>query len=177
MDSPMRVNVQSYVPGGKRSLGSKFGLTKEQIDKFIQQSLRDSCRLVRDYAKRHHRYEDNPARQQREGFIGLTRAIHFHILDKAKKSTTRAGERYTGEVYVDEKEAPYAKYQITETKSLIKPIRASRLKFFSDRYGRWYSLMQVKGRPKDDFIRNAYKNNRAEIKAIFAEGLRRLING
>lgn len=167
MASTNVVTIRTEVPHGKRNLGRIFNLSKEDIDRYINKSLTSSCRVIRDYARKHHRYEDNPARQKREGHIGLTRAIHFRVIDKIKR----------GEVYIDEDEAPYGKYQVEGTKSPIRPVRAKRLSFFSDRYGKWYNLMEVKGIPKDDFIHNAYKENRGKVRSIFRDYLRRLLRG
>ena len=161
------VKIRTEVPYGKRNIGKLFNLSQEDVNRYINKSLKDSCRLIRDYARKHHRYEDNPARQAREGHVGLTRAIHFRIIDKVKR----------GEVYVDEKEAPYAKYQIDGTRSPILPRKAKKLSFFSDRYGKWFRLMKVKGIPKDDFIHNAYKVNRSKVKEIFRDYLGRLLDG
>lgn len=182
MNNPVRVNVKSYVPGGKRDLVSKYNLTKEKIDKYIKDCLHDSCVIIRRYARTHHKYKDNPARQKAENFTGLTRAIKFHVLDKAKRATVRAGERYTAEVYIDENEAPYAKYQVEGTKA-HGPVVAPRLRFFDYRvksFNGMYPLVSrtwVRGIEKDEFLQKARRVNRAKIKEIFAEGLRRLING
>lgn len=182
MNTPIKVNVSSYVPGGKRGLVGNYNLTKESIDKYIQQCLHDSCVLIRRYARTHHNYKDRPPRQRAEGFRGLTRAIKFQVLDKAKRATVRAGERYTAEVYIDEKEAPYAKYQVEGTKA-HGPVVAPRLRFFDYRvksFNGTYPLVSrkwVRGIEKDEFLQKARKVNRAKIKEIFAEGLRRLING
>lgn len=182
MDTPLRVNVQSYVSGEKRSLVRNNNLTKELIDKYVQQCLHDSCVLIRRYARTHHEYKDRPDRQKNEGYKGLTRAIKFHILDKAKRANQRAGERYTGEVYIDEKDAPYAKYQVEGTKA-HGPVVAPMMKFLDYRvksFNGRYPLVctkWVRGIEKDDFLNNAYRVNRAEVKKIFAEGLRRLLNG
>lgn len=163
----VNVNIRTEVPHGKREIAKLFTLSKEDVNRYINKSLRDSCRLVRDYARKHHRYENRPARQEREGHIGLTRAIHFRVIDKIKH----------GEVYIDEKEAPYGKYQDGGTKSPIVPKRSKYLRFFSDRYGKWFTKMKVNGIPKDDFIHRAYKNTQADIRTIFRDYLRRLLRG
>ena len=162
----LNIKIQTEVPYGRKNIGRLFSLSKEQIEKYINKSLRASCRVIRDYARKHHRYEDNPARQKREGNIGLTRAIHFRVIDRIKR----------GEVYINEKEAPYGKYQVGGTHSPITPRRAKYLSFFSDRYGKFYRLASVKGIKKDDFIHDAYKENRSTVKRIFRDYLRGLID-
>ena len=72
----------------------------------------------------------------------MTRAIHFRVIDRIKR----------GEIYIDEKEAPYGKYQVEGTNSPIRPKRAKYLSFFSDRYGKWFNKLKVKGIPKDEFV-------------------------
>lgn len=195
MDVPIRIDVPSYVTGGKRNLKKNFGLSKEQIDKYIKRSLNRSCRIIQAYARKNHRYKDNPARQSRDGVLGLTRAIRFHLLDKAKRA----------ELYIDSDRAPtdgkytdtYGTYQIGGTKG-SKPIHAKRLKFFIDRdrayqnknrkgkekdwdtfmghEGVWVTTDKVKGIPKDDILGKAVRTNRYRIRDIFNEELRRIIN-
>jgi len=161
------VSIRTEVPYGKRNIGKLFNISKEEITRYINKSLNESCRLIRDYARTHHRYEDNPARQSREGYVGLTRAIHFRVIDKIKR----------GEVYINEKEAPYGKYQLEGTRSPITPKRAKYLSFFSDRYGKWFRKMKVKGITKDDFLHEAYSANRFKVREIFRDYLGRLLRG
>lgn len=189
MDVPLKINVPTYVKGGKNNLGRNFGLTKEQVNEFIRRSLNRSCRVIQAYARKNHRYKDNPARQQRDGVDGLTRAIRFHLLDKAKKA----------ELYIDESRAPvkgrgtntYATYQIGGTESIY----GKRMKFFIDKdraykrvgqeewdtfmghEGVWVYTNKRRGIPKDDILGRAVRINKNRVKAIFDEELRRIING
>lgn len=167
MSEGLHIDIRRYIPEASKELLS--GLSKEDVDKYIRRSLQKSCRLIRDYARTHHRYENDTGR--------LTRAIRYKLLDRAKKGVTAKGERYKAEVYLDEKEAPYGVYQHEGTDSPIKPVHKSRLVFFSRRYGRKVVVMQVRGLVKDQFLYRARKNTRLEVLAIFEEELRGLING
>lgn len=142
-------------------LSKTLTLSQANVGEFVKACLHDACELVRNYARTHHRYEDNPARQAREGHVGLTRAIQFEVLNRK-----RAEYGYVGRVFINEKKAPYGKYQLEGTKA-HGPVRAPKLKFFSDRYGKWISAFRVAGIVKDDFLGNALKNNRLEIEHIF----------
>ena len=194
MEVPLKIDVLSYVRGGKRNLVRNFGLSKEQIDKFIKRSFDRSCRVIQAYARLNHRYKDNKARQKRDDVLGLTRAIRFHLLDKARRA----------ELYIDEDRAPtdgkttntYATYQIGGTGGGV-PRNSKYLKFFKDKdrpgvymrkgqkewdefdghKGVWVYAKYVRGIPKDDILGRAVKVNRYRIREIFDEELRRILNG
>lgn len=144
-------------------------LKQADVDRYVKACLHDACELVRDYARTHHEYEDNPARQAREGHIGLTRAIQFRVLPRKS-----AEYGYIGRVYINENIAPYGKYQLYGTKA-HGPKHTSKLRFFSDRYGKWVSAFRVAGIIKDDFLGKALENNRLEIEYIFKTKLEELI--
>ena len=145
-------------------------LTQDDVNRYVRACLQKSCKIVRDYARTHHAYEDQPDRQKRDNQYGLTRAILYRTIPRKS-----AKYGYVGEVYVDEKKAPYAKYQIEGT-SGHGPVRAKGLTFFSDRFGKWYKdLAWVSGIKPDDFLGRALKNNRVEINYIFEQGLRELM--
>lgn len=167
MSEELRIDIRNYIPKSSRELLA--GLSKEVIDKYIRKSLQRSCRMIRDYARTHHRYEDDTGR--------LTRAIRYRLIDRAKKGIMAKGERYKAEVYLDEKEAPYGIYQHEGTESPIRAKHGSRLVFFSRRYGKKIAVMQVRGLVKDQFLYRARQNTRSDVLAIFQEELRGLING
>lgn len=179
MEEPIKVNVQSIITGGKRK--ALVGISRDAVDRYMKDMLTESSKLIRDYARKHHRYENDTGR--------LTRAIKYKLLDKAKQGIkTRKGERYEAEVYIDEigepdeegndESAPYGRYQHEgHKKRTIRPTEKGRLVFESRRYGRWFSLMEVRGLTKNQFLYEARRTKRAEVIAIFNEGLRRLIDG
>lgn len=156
-------------PSSNFSKTNILTLTQAQVDRYVKSCLHDACEYVRDYARKNHRYKDNPARQAREGHIGLTRAIQFRVLPRKS-----AEYGYVGEVYIDEKEAPYAKYQLYGTKR-HGPKYASALRFFSDRYGKWIRKAEVKGIKKDNFLAKALIRSRFKIAYIFRKKLEELI--
>ena len=181
-ENRLSINVDTYVPGGKRNLRKNFNLTKEDIDKYIRKCLKESCILIRKYARTHNNYEDNTERQRAEGYKGLTRAIKYQVLDMAKRRSVRTGERYKAKVYIDEKVAPYAQYQVYGTKS-HGAVFAKRLRFFDYRAGKFEGKFPaiyrewVRGIKADDFLRNAYAINRIKVRQIFEQGLEDLTNG
>ena len=156
------IYVRTEVPRGKENLRKNYGLSKDEIDKYLRKSLQESCREIRTYARNVHEYEGNSARQQREGHLGLTRAIRFRT-DK---------DLLHGEVYIDDKIAPYGTYQVNGYSDIHK-----RVSFFSDRLGRYITLMKVKGIKGDNFLKNAYDAKRARVVQLFRLGLRRFIDG
>ena len=158
-------------PSSNLSKTNILTLTQAQVDRYVKSCLHDACELVRDYARTHHRYEDNPARQAREGHIGLTRAIQFRVL--SRKS---AEYGYVGKVFINEKEAPYGKYQLYGTKR-HGPKYAPALRFFSDRYGKWVRKLEVKGIKKDDFLGKALEANRLKIELIFLKKFYDMMRG
>ena len=58
-------------------LSSSIIITQEELDRYANACLKDSCTLVRDYAKDHHKYKD------RRG--DLTRAIRYRVIDRVKR--------------------------------------------------------------------------------------------
>lgn len=160
----IRLDVDVNVP---RIATKQYKLSQKDVDRYIKKSLNESCRLIRDYARTHHRYEDDLERAKAKNLIGLTRAIMF--------KPVKLGER-VGKVYIDEKEAPYAKYQVRGTKAhSVEPPKV--MKWFSNRYGKWFRRHKVRGIVKDSFIKKAYINTKLDVKDIFRINLRRLLDG
>lgn len=152
----------------KSEVESDIRITQEDVDRYINSCLRDSCKLIRDYARGNHEFNNKTGK--------LERAIRFRVIDKVKE----------GIVYVNLKEAPYGRYVQEDTGIFsgrgyydIYPNRAKALRFFSKRYGRFIYAMHVKhpGSRGEDFLQRAFDANIDNVNKIFEDGLRRLING
>lgn len=159
----IKIDIDPSEPLGKTNI---LTLTQDDVGRYVKACLHDSCKLIVKYAKEHHYYKDYTG--------NLTRAIKFRVLDR--KSSEYG---YVGRIYIDDKIAPYGKYQVEGTGGIdgkIRPKRASAFTFFSKRFGRWYKdLKEVSGIKPDDFLGRAIKNNRLEIDYIFKEGLREMM--
>lgn len=160
----IRIEPDAYI-------NKTLNFSQVDVDKYVKSCLHDACELIRDYARVHHEYEDNPARQAREGHKGLTRAIKYRVLRRAKSEYG-----FVGEVYIDEKIAPYGRYQLYGTKD-HGPVVAPALRFFSDRFGSWFSLKQVSGIKADNFLQKALDDNRLEVTEIFRRRWEEMMNG
>lgn len=160
----IRIEPDAYI-------NKTLNFSQVDVDKYVKACLHESCELVRDYARLHHDYEDNPARQAREGHIGLTRAIKYRVLPR--KSSEYG---YVGEVFVNPKEAPYGKYQVYGTRG-HGPVVAPALRFFSDRFGRWFSLKWVSGIKPDNFLQKSLEANELEVTRIFRRRWEEMMNG
>jgi hypothetical protein len=150
-------------------LKSDISIPQENVDKYIQSCLHDSCVLVRNYAKNNHNFKDRTGR--------LNRAIRFYVFNNLQ----------TGVVYVDTTIEDYGVYVHEPTgvygpkheRYDIFPVRAKALSFFWKRLGEWVYLKHVShpGSKADQFLYKALDDNKDNINKIFADGLRRLING
>lgn len=156
----IKIDIDSSDPLGKTNI---LTLTQDDVGRYVKACLHDSCKLIVKYAKEHHYYKDYTG--------NLTRAIKFRVLDR---KSSKYG--HVGRIYIDDKIAPYGKYQVEGTEGPIRPKRASAFTFFSKRFGRWYkNLKEVSGIKPDDFLGRAIKNNRLEVDYIFQQGLRELM--
>ena len=150
-------------------LKSDISVAQESVDKYIKTCLRDSCIMVSKSAKKDHKFKNRTG--------NLERAIKYMVVNKLE----------TGIVYVDLNQVPYGTYVNENTglfgsrgaKYPIFPVRAKALSFFWERYGQWavFKSVQHPGHKADKFLNNALDANKDNIDNIFAEGLRRLING
>ena len=164
--------------GDNIDLSSNILITQEEVDRYVNACLRDSCTLVRDYAKENHRYKNRSGE--------LTRAIRFRVIDKVKR----------GEVYIKDsdlkdskgKQTPYGTYinngtGPTMVNREIFPVRAKALKWFDKRLGRAIFATRVhqhykkKGIKAEHFLENAFDACKGEIDRIFEEGLGDLLSG
>lgn len=172
-------HIDVVYKGGAKS---DITLTQDDVDRYLKSCLHDSCKLIRDRARRNHKFKS------RSGT--LVRAIRFMVLSRAK-------EGRIGRVYIDTNKAPYGKF-IAEgtgiygvTHKRIFPKRAKALHWFSKKgyvnpYRNRFNphlkptewvLPSVRGIRGDDFLGRAYKYSRKEVNEIFADGLRRLLSG
>ena len=150
-------------------LKSDISITRKSVDKYIDACLRESCKLVKNYAKKNHKFKNGADRK-------LEKAIKSMVVSKLRE----------GIVYVDLDQAPYGVYVHEDTgtffngrKYPITPVRAKALKFFWERYGKWVTLARVNhpGSKGDKFLEDALDANKGNINDIFSRGLNDLING
>lgn len=148
-------------------LKADISVTQASVDKYIQSCLRDSCIMLKDYAKRNHGFKNRTG--------DLERAIRYRVVSRIN----------TGIVYVDPKEVPYAIYVHEDTgtfydgkKYPIFPRRVKALSFFWERYGEWgiFPMVNHPGSKGDKFLFKALESNKTNIDNIFMDGLRKLIN-
>lgn len=149
-------------------LKADISVTQESVDRYISACLRNSCIMLRDYAKKNHKFKNRTGR--------LERAIKYKVINSIQ----------TGVVYVDADLVPYSIYVGEDTgvafngqRYPISPVRAKALSFFWERVGQWVYFKRVKhpGSKADRFLQDALNANEANINKIFADGLRELING
>lgn len=158
-------HVQRAVASGK--------YTDLQLRRRLRAALRESCMLLRDYAKSHHYFESHSG--------ALERGIRFDIHDGTRSKDVM---RWQGKVgYIDKSERErlfYADYQRFGTglygihHQLIRPKYAKFLKFMGKRTGykgRWFTLRASRGIKGDDYIANAFYKNKAKIDLIFWQAL------
>jgi len=148
---------------------------QKSVDKYIKTCLRESCLLISNYAKKHHRYKDKTGK--------LTRALKFNVIRKAN--------RYVSNVYIDTKDLsakqahePYSTFQIGGTgiynknrRTRIVPHNAKFLKFHSRMYGKTFYLRSAKGIPTDNYLDKAFEKMQPNVQRIFDQELERLLKG
>ena len=165
--------------GGARSY---INLTQEDVDRYLKSCLHDSCEIIKERARREHKFTSRTER--------LERAIRYSVLPRAK-------EGRIGRIYIDKKIAPHGKWVLEGTglygvrKSYIFPRRAKALHWFSKKKyinpyrfrfnpvlapNEWV-LPKIRGMRGEDFLGNAYRRSIKQVNEIFADGLRRLLVG
>lgn len=157
-------------------------LTQDDVDRYLKSCLHDSCKIIRDRARREHSFQSRTER--------LERAIRFSVLPRAK-------EGRIGRVYIDKKLAPHGKWVLEGTglygpkHHWIFPRRAKALHWFSKkgyinpfRFSFKPNLKptewvwpKIRGMQGENFLQNAYENSTKQVNDIFADGLRRLLSG
>jgi adenylate cyclase len=84
----IRLSVKPYIDRAKLS---DITLSKEEIGRWVKTALRSSCKLLRDYARTHHRYKDITGR--------LTKGIRYNVSDGTRSKNV---QNWYGKVgYVD----------------------------------------------------------------------------
>lgn len=159
-----KISVKPYIKRAK--LSGIF--TDAEIGRYIVTALRSACELIRDYAREHHRYEDHTGK--------LTQGIKYNV---SKGTRAKNMSLWTGKVgYIDKNSTPhYAKYQIGGTKA-HGPRHSKYLRFVGIKApwtGRVFFKKWVRGIKRDSYIRNAYAQNKEEIRNIFEETLEDMI--
>lgn len=142
--------------------------TDKSLGDYIQTCLKQSCLLIRKYARNNHDFETRTGR--------LERAIKFMVLKRSRE----------GIVYIDPAVANYGVY-VHEPTGLYGPRNSKypivgikgRLKFFWERLGTWVSFKSVShpGSPADRFIYQALEKNKEKIDDIFRDNLPKLFIG
>ena len=159
-------------------LKADINIKQEQVDKYIKSCLHDSCEIIKQYAKEHHSFKNKSGR--------LERAIRYRVIDRLKE----------GIIYIDPKIAvtdakydsvPYGQFVAQGTgiwgkrhaKYPIYPRYKKALSFIDRRTSELITVKSVMhpGSKASRFLENARKNTNLEVKYIWEQGLRRLING
>lgn len=177
----IRLPVKPFIDSAKLS---DITLTNEEIGQYIKAALRSSCKLIRDYARTHHRYKNVTG--------NLTRGIKY---DTYAGTRSKNMQNWYGRVgYIDNTARPYyAQWQLYGTglygeyKHPVVPRQAPFLQFkgiHSPFTGRWFRLPNTRGIKGQDYLRNAYIKNKIKIAEIFENTLYvmlkakgRLLNG
>lgn len=168
----IRLSVKPYIDRAKLS---DITLSNEEIGQWVKAALRSSCKLLRDYARTHHRYKDYTGK--------LTSGIRYNVSDGTRSKNV---QNWYGKVgYVDARSRPeYAQYQLYGTgrygayKTEVKPQSAPFLHFKGKRgiyKDHWFILRQTRGIKGQDYLRNALVKNRAKIDEIFEETLQMML--
>ena len=168
-----RLSVKPYIDRAKLS---DITLTSEEIGRYIKAALRSSCKLIRDYARTHHKYRDNSGR--------LTRGIKYDVYSGTRSKNQ---ETWYGSVgYIDASARPeYAKWQLygtglysPEGAHMIRPKSASFLRYKGENgqyRNKWITTHATEGIKGQDYLRNAYIKNKVKIDNIFEYYLQLLL--
>ena len=143
-------------------------LSDAEIRKRLRSTLREACRIVRDYAREHHWYSDRSGR--------LTRSIRYRTRETSKD--------LVGTVYQNRNEAFYGKFQ-TEGTGIYgeyhRPINLNKNGRFHGYYWarrkRWVGNPIVRGIRKRNIIGNAYSRNRERIRQMFLKEVKDMARG
>lgn len=175
----VRPHIDVVYDGGVRS---DITISQDDVDRYLKSCLHDSCEIIRNRARREHKFTNRTER--------LVRAIRFSVLPRAK-------EGRIGRVYIDTKMAPHGKWILEGTglygpkRHWIFPQRKKALHWFSKKgfsnpaWNRFkpplarteWVVGRIRGMHGEDFLKNAYENSEKEVNEIFADGLRRLLSG
>jgi hypothetical protein len=168
MDKTISVSLDSS------KVSTDIKIKQDNVDKYIVTCLRESCKLIKNYAKTHHRFSSRTGK--------LERAIKYMVIARLKQ----------GKVYVDESMTrvdpkygnySYAKFEMSGTgihpggngEYSIYPRYKKALKFFDGRIVN--HVNHHPGSRADKFLDRAVRNTKLEVKYIFNEGLHQLISG
>lgn len=156
-------------------LASDINIKQEQVDRYIKTCLHRSCEVIRDYAKSHHGFKNHTGR--------LERAIRYKVISDVKNPY--------GVVYIDPKIAvnkkddeAYGKFVThgtglfnPENRHWIYPRKKKCLSWLDRSTMKYTHYSKVKGSPADKFLENARTNTELEVKYIWEEALKELIDG
>ena len=78
-------HIDVVYDGGARSY---INLTQEDVDRYLKSCLHDSCEIIKERARREHKFTSRTER--------LERAIRYSVLPRAK-------EGRIGRIYIDKK--------------------------------------------------------------------------
>ena len=169
----IKLSVKPYIDRAKLS---DITLTSEEIGRYLKYALRSSCKLIRDYAKTHHRYKDITGK--------LTSGIRYNVYSGTRSKNQ---ETWYGSVgYTNSEARPeYAKWQLygtglysPEGAHMIRPKSASFLRYKGEHgqyRNKWITAHATEGIKGQDYLRNAYIKNKVEIDRIFEDALQSLI--
>lgn len=150
----------------------KLSLTQDEVDKVLKPCLQKSCRLVKEYAKSHHGYNDKTGK--------LTRAISYMVTSNVKKKYELDAKIYINDkiAKVDDKYGGYGygKYVVNGTgihggngAYAIYPRYKKALKLFDGRIV--HHVNHHPGSKRYAFLDNAIRRTRNDIRKIFEDGL------
>lgn len=167
-------------------LASDIRIKQENVDRYVKTCLHKSCELIRDYAKQHHSYKDRTH--------DLTKAIRYKVISDVKNPY--------GIVYIDpniaSKDSKYSQpnydaihygqfvsmgtglWGKSHKTYSIYPRYKKALSFIDRKTKKRVTVRYVKAHPGSKgsrFLENARKNTRLEVKYIWEQELKELING
>ncbi len=169
----IKLSVKPYIDRAKLS---DITLTNEEIGRYLKAALRSSCKLIRDYARTHHRYKDVTGK--------LTQGIRYNVYSGTRSKNQ---ETWYGSVgYVNDAARPdYAKWQLygtglysPEGAHIIRPKSASFLRYKGENgqyRNRWITTHSTEGIKGQDYLRNAYIKNKVKIDNTFEYYLQLLL--
>ena len=127
----IKLSVKPYIDRAKLS---DITLTSEEIGRYLKYALRSSCKLIRDYARTHHRYKDVTGK--------LTSGIRYNVYSGTRSKDMETWYGSVGYLY-DDARPEYAKWQLYGTglyspkgAHMIRPKSASFLRYKGERI-RW----------------------------------------
>lgn len=169
----IKLSVKPYIDRAKLS---DITLTNEEIGRYIKAALRSSCKLMRDYARTHHKYKDITGK--------LTQGIRYDVYSGTRSKNVSNWYGSVGYVR-DEARPEYAKWQLygtglysPEGAHMIRPKSASFLRYKGEQgkyRNKWITKHATEGIKGQDYIRNAYIKNKIKIEEIFENALQLLI--